>query len=106
MVWTEIRRRASSSVEYHTRLSSGGVEDPVVRTRLGSQMWLVILQQLGGLIFLNRHRGWRGRGLRLRRGQDWGGLFFGGCRSWGGRLFLHLRCADHSFRGWARNIWE
>lgn len=33
----------SSSVEYHTRLSSGGVEDPVVRARLRSQVGLVVL---------------------------------------------------------------
>lgn len=44
--WTQIRRRGvfSSSVEYHTRLSSRGVENPVVRAGLGSQMRLVILQ--------------------------------------------------------------
>lgn len=99
-------RHASSSVEDHTRLSSGGVEDPVVRTRLWSQMWLVILQQLGSLIFFNRHRGRRRSELGLQRGQHRGGLFFGGCRSWGGRLFLDLSCADHSFGGSERKICE
>lgn len=29
-VWTQTGGVFSSSVEYHTRLSSGGVEDPVV----------------------------------------------------------------------------
>ena len=97
-------RHASSSVEDHTRLSSGGVEDPVVGTRLWSQMWLVILQRLGSLFFFNRHCGRRRSEFGLRRGRHRGGLFFGGCRSWGSRLFLDLSCADHSFGGSKRKL--
>lgn len=85
----------SSSVEYHTGLSSRGVEDPIVRARSGSQMRLMFLQ-VSSLISLIRRRG--GRGLRHWRGCDCSGLFLDWNGSWGGSFLLHLRLADLGFR--------
>lgn len=67
-VWTQTGRSGvfSPSVEYHTRLSSRGVEDPVVRARLGSQVRLMLLQITSLVSHLRRRGGGRG-GLRLRR---------------------------------------
>lgn len=67
------------SVEDNTRLSSWGVEDPVVRARSGPQVGFVVLKvfSLSGA--------W-GR-LWLRTGRDWDRLYLG--LDWGwGRLFL------------------
>lgn len=96
----------SSSVEYHAGLSSGGIEDPVVRAGLGSQVRLVLLQ-LAGLVSHGGGRGGRGGlglGLRLWRGGGSGGggdrLFLDWCRSRGGSFLLHLRLADLGLRCW------
>lgn len=96
-IWTQTGRRGvfSSSVEYHTRLSSGGVEDPVVRARLGSQVRLVLLQVTA--VALRSRRGRSRRGLRLRWGHDGNRLFLG---RWGGRFLLHFGRADLGFGCW------
>lgn len=67
------------SVEDNTRLSSWGVEDPVVRARPGPQVGFVVLK------VFSLSDGWGG--LRLRTGCDWGRLFLGRDGD-GGRLFL------------------
>lgn len=94
----------SSSVEYHAGLSSGGVENLVVRTRPGSQMRLVILQLSGDLCIPVRRRSLGRRGLRFGSGRGRGRgrcrcrLFFGWWRScWRGNFHLHFRLADLGF---------
>lgn len=80
-----------SSVENHTGLSSGGIEDPVVRARLGAQVRLVVLQRR--LVGRQRSR------LRFWSGRDDGWrLFLSWSRRRGGDLLLHCRLAHFGFR--------
>lgn len=84
----------SWSVENHTGLSSWGVEDPVVRARLGSQVRLMTLHQL--LV------GGRSRWFGLWRGGHGWRLLLGWNRSRGSRFLLHLWLADFGFRSLKR----
>lgn len=110
--WEKIDRgadkemRVSWSVEHHTRLSTGGVEDPVVRARLGSQVRLVVLPIT---IIRTRLLGrWgRGRGRAgLRRGQDNSRLFLGRHGRWRRHLLLHFRLGNCSFWCWKGRHWN
>jgi len=94
------------SVEDHTRLSSWGVEDPVVRARPGPQVGFVVLKVLslsGGWGGLWLRTGWDWGRLFLGRNWDWGSLFLRrdwGLGRWGNRHFFYLRLANCGLGHW------